>query len=136
MAIFRALLTARLEKSDFITSLNFKEQKDMIKMCLRLNNDDTVRSAELEMYNEVLSISRRDIEQLQLAKRIDQTSYTDNYIGERENSQRWELSLYEYLENKGITFIKEESLQQEKVQATPDALFEANSLRINNCPVR
>jgi hypothetical protein len=136
MAIFRAILSLRLERDYRYAQLTQKEQKQIIKYCLRLNNNEEIDNQFGDLINEMLSVNSRDREQLKLAKLIDQTSYNDDYIGEKENSLGWEQSLYNYLDKNNISFIREEVLQEEKRKATPDALFDKNSLFINNIPVR
>jgi hypothetical protein len=70
MAIFRAILTLRLEKNNKYSELTFKEQKQLIKLCLRLNNNNEESDKEFGyLINELLSVNSRDREQLKSVRR-------------------------------------------------------------------
>lgn len=52
-----------------------------------------------------------DQQQLQEAKKLDQVSYTDDYLGEKAAADAWELSLHSFLKQEGVTFQTEDDLR-------------------------
>jgi len=69
-------------------------------------------------------INARDVEQLIVAKAIDQTTFNEDFIGERIASQSWEGSLYEFLDKHNVSYLKEEDLMKiPNCVVTPDAIL-------------
>ena len=97
-----------------------------------------------------------DKKQMEEAKSIDQTSYCENYIEERESSLAWEVVLHSYLKETRIPFYSEEELKSQGPiinesiliststhpvsfagsTSTPDVVFLGDNVQINNQPVK
>mmetsp|Transcript_9827 Transcript_9827/g.14660 ORF Transcript_9827/g.14660 Transcript_9827/m.14660 type:complete len:398 (+) Transcript_9827:20-1213(+) len=77
-----------------------------------------------------------DLQQMKEAKSIDQTSYCENYLGERESSLAWEVVLHTYLQDSNIPFYSEDDLKRQGSTSTPDVVFLGDNVRINNQPVK
>lgn len=87
-------------------------------------------------------LTERDHMELAEAKQIDQVSYTDEYLEEKEASLAWEQCLYTFLDTNQIAYLKEDQIRDMArsdprilLTSTPDVIV-LDDLYINNRPVR
>jgi len=77
----------------------------------------------------------RDRVQLQIAKSLDQASFQEDFVQERDVSSAWEEALYAHLDASNVSYYNELELVEMGSKITPDAVF-ADDVYINNVPVR
>mmetsp|Transcript_32786 Transcript_32786/g.55277 ORF Transcript_32786/g.55277 Transcript_32786/m.55277 type:complete len:446 (-) Transcript_32786:205-1542(-) len=68
-------------------------------------------------------MTSREIDELQIAKTIDQSSFQEEFVQERDVSAAWEESLYAYLDAQGVAYYNELDLKDMQVPVTPDAVI-------------
>eukprot|EP01038_Epipyxis_sp_PR26KG_P006668 gene6668-9150_t len=89
---------------------------------------------EPKYYDNPSYLNDYDKYQLEYAKEIDQLSYKDVISEERNASERWEYSLYNYLDSKGVSYLNETNMIEQKFSVTPDAVI-LGDLSINGIKV-
>eukprot|EP01038_Epipyxis_sp_PR26KG_P010479 gene10479-14082_t len=130
VAIMRAIITEKVESifanDQQLKDSRYKVIKDTVKFIIR---------KEPKYYDNPIYMDEYDKYQLEYAKEIDQLSYVDVDSEERNVSERWEYSLYNYLSSKGVSYMNETDMMKQSFSVTPDAVI-LDDLSINGSKVR
>lgn len=110
MAVLRNFFQSRVEKAN--PDMRFRDRNSIVKQIIR--EDPETCSQYLNSF---------DLIQIQEAKIIDQLSYSADGEIEKSESQAWEYSLYEYLDNNNVNYLKEEVLVDSGFSSTPDCVL-------------
>ena len=99
-----------------------------ITLPLSLFGGDGAQAIVLQTLNDPVFwqriINSRDVDQMIVAKAIDQTTFSEDFVGERLASLSWENSLYDFLDKHNVSYIKEDELMKiPNCFVTPDAVI-------------
>jgi len=99
-----------------------------ITLPLSLFGGDGAQAIVLQTLNDPVFwqriINSRDVDQMIVAKAIDQTTFSEDFVGERLASLSWENSLYDFLDKHNVSYMKEHELMKiPNCFVTPDAVI-------------
>lgn len=153
MKIFRAIIAQRLDKlypiltekevknvikwafrfgnsstASSIEGYNVQINNINITLPLSLFDEGGAQTIVLQTLNDPIFwqriINSRDVDQMIVAKAIDQTTFNEDFVGERVASLSWENSLYDFLDKHNVSYMKEDELMKiPNCFVTPDAVL-------------
>jgi hypothetical protein len=109
VATLRTILDERIDS--MYPGYRYKDKNAIVRLILQEDKEACFKH-----------ISSRELELIQQAKQLDQTSYS-NDPAERESSMKWETSLYNYLHMRNVSYIKEDVFVEAGSASTPDCLL-------------